>query len=101
MCNLKICPVCGYNQLNEPPFDSFGYPSYEICACCGYEYGFDDESEGLSFSEYREKWINNGFKYRDEGEKPKSWDKSMMLRQLKNIEKVNYKSRYVMGKNDF
>jgi len=99
MCNLKICPVCGYDQLKEAPFDSFGYPSYEICSCCGYEYGFDDESEGISFNEYREEWIKKGFKYRDQEEKPQDWDKDMMLEQLKNIKKVNYKSRYVMGED--
>ncbi len=32
------CPVCGYPSLQEEPFYS-----YEICPCCGVEFGFDDE----------------------------------------------------------
>lgn len=53
----KICPVCGYDQLDEGPFTPEGCPTYEICPCCGFEYGFDDESEGLTYSQFRQRWI--------------------------------------------
>jgi len=32
-------------------------------SCCGFEFGFDDESEADTFSEYRQRWINEGFPF--------------------------------------
>ena len=90
---LKICPVCGYDGLEETPYDKYGYPSYEICSCCGYEYGFQDESKGISFSEYRQKWIEDGFNFSWEKKRPSQWSLKELEEQLKNISKVNYKSR--------
>lgn len=43
----QICPVCGYDDLDEGPFTEGGYPTYEICPCCGYEFGYDDEATGF------------------------------------------------------
>ena len=34
-----ICPVCGYDGLEEPPYDETGLGNYDICPCCGYEFG--------------------------------------------------------------
>jgi len=36
------CPVCGFNELQEPPYGPHQEPSYEICPRCGFESGFDD-----------------------------------------------------------
>jgi hypothetical protein len=83
MIKMKnICPVCGYDGLEELPYDHDGNPSYEICDCCGFEFGFDDDSEGLSFEEYRKKWIEEGAKWFNPDMKPKGWD---IKRQLLNI----------------
>ena len=90
---LNICPVCGYDDLPEVPYDSYGFPTYVICPCCGYEFGFDDESKGISFSEYRDNWISNVFRFFNKKRKPKEWGETEMQRQLGNIKKVNYKSR--------
>jgi len=90
---LKICPVCGYDKLEGIPYDEYGYPMYEICSCCGFEFGFDDESEGMSFEEYRKKWIEEGFNFRWKEDKPSLWDFNTLEKQLENIKKVNYKSR--------
>lgn len=89
----NICPVCGYDKLLEAPYDKLGNPSYEICPCCNFEYGFDDDSEGYSFESYRTKWIDEGFKFSDETDQPKDWNKNNMTRQLENIKKVNFVSR--------
>jgi len=37
-----VCPVCGYPDLDEPPYDSHGSPNFGICPCCGVEFGNDD-----------------------------------------------------------
>ncbi|RST50676.1 hypothetical protein EJI01_21390 [Variovorax sp. MHTC-1] len=56
-----MCPVCGYPDLNEAPYDSFGCATYSICPCCGTEFGYDDSE--VSHSVLREKWVNGGMKW--------------------------------------
>lgn len=94
---LTICPVCGFEKLREPPYDKWGYPSYEICPCCGFEYGFDDSSKKMTFDGYREKWIKEGFTFFRKSDKPKVWTQEVLHRQLKNISKVNYKPRILLS----
>ena len=93
MESLKICPVCGYDNLSDVPYDVFGCPTYVICPCCGFEFGFDDESERQSFEEYRKRWIAEGFPFFNNKRKLRSWNHSTMEKQLENVKKVNYKSR--------
>lgn len=87
---INICPVCGFDGLQEPPFSTNGYPSQEICSCCGFQFGFDDSSEGTTYIEYRLNWINEGYKFFDTDGQPKLWNYETMLNQLKNIEKVKH-----------
>lgn len=54
------CPVCGYMYLSRPPHGSTGGASYEICPCCGIQFGYDDDDLGVSYSNWLEKWISNG-----------------------------------------
>lgn len=89
----KVCPVCGYDKLLEAPYDEFGYPSYQICNCCGFEYGFDDESEQHTFDSYRAEWIEQGFVFSSKEFQPEIWDKQKLEAQLKNIEGLPYKPR--------
>lgn len=93
MINRKICPVCGFRELEEAPYDKFGYPSYVICPCCGFEFGFDDSSRRKTFEDYREEWILDGFKFNDEELKPKDWNEGALKKQLKNLSMVDYKPR--------
>jgi hypothetical protein len=90
---LNICPVCGFDKLLEPPYSIDDCPSYEICSCCGFEYGYDDADQHYSFEGYREKWIKNGYEFTDEDDKPTGWNEQLMREQLKNTLKVNYKPR--------
>lgn len=90
---MNYCPVCGYDGLTEKPYDEFGYPTYTICSCCGYEFGFDDSSKGISFQEYQTKWISDGFKFFNKNKKPKIWNEKVLIDQLANITKVSYKPR--------
>lgn len=89
----NICPVCGYDSLEEAPYDINGNPSYTICPCCGFEFGFDDSSKGYTFTKYREKWIDKGFPFFDEEKKPSRWNKNRLLKQLKNIRRSNFNPR--------
>ena len=77
-----ICPICGYNELKNPPWGEDGKnPSYDICACCGCEFGYEDVTEE-SKKRFREKWINNGAKWFTSKKKPKDWN---LEEQLKNL----------------
>lgn len=77
-----VCPVCGYSELDEPPYDEQNNPSYEVCSCCRFEFGFDDAEKGASFENYRKKWISEGARWFLESKKPADWD---LKEQLKNI----------------
>ena len=35
----NICPVCGYDGVDEPAFDERGVGSYDICPCCACQFG--------------------------------------------------------------
>lgn len=81
-CNFYTCPVCGWNKLNKPP-----YHSYDICPCCGAEFGYSDCADGMweyyiRLQELRDKWITKKrmeFKYQGVLE---GWDP---IKQLQNI----------------
>jgi len=81
-----ICPVCGYSDLEEPPYDNSGNPSFEICDCCGFEFGFDDANNSISFDDYRKKWISEGAKWFSLDKKPRNW---VLSEQLKNISETH------------
>ena len=71
-----FCPVCGFNGLKEPPYGKQGEPSYEVCPCCGYEFGFDQSD----YAEFRKLWIDSGAKWFMQELKPRNWS---LNRQLK------------------
>lgn len=72
-----ICPVCGYDRLEEPPYIDGYIPSHDICDCCGSEFGLDD------CEEYRKKWIDMGCPWFSPESKPINWN---LNEQLKNIQ---------------
>jgi hypothetical protein len=55
---MNRCPVCGYDGLDEPAFDDDGVPSFDICDCCGTQFGYDDAT--MPHSVLREKWVAKG-----------------------------------------
>lgn len=54
---MYTCPVCGYDQLEDPPTD------YNICECCGTEFGYHDARR--SHAELRQRWITAGMPWWD------------------------------------
>ena len=93
------CPCCGYPELAsrpyrgledviatrglDPPYSKhFGDPSYEVCACCGFEFGNDDEpgtGSPSTFEEYLREWIASGCVWFSPEKMPKSWDLGSQL----------------------
>jgi rubredoxin len=82
--NYYQCPVCGYQDLSEPPYNKAGYGSYEICRACGFQFGVSDTDERFSFEEWRKKWIVEGMHWRSSARKPDDWNPKALL---KNVEK--------------
>jgi hypothetical protein len=90
-----MCPCCGFSGLKGKAYESipagvvvrggtppysvyFGMPSYEVCPCCGYEFGFDDEpgtADPQSFEQYlfECRWL-------DERRRPVDWSIANQLR---------------------
>lgn len=77
------CPVCGFDKLQEIPFDKKNNPSYEICPCCGFEFGFEGDNSKHTFNQYREQWLEEGAKWFREDAKPKDWTLKKQLENLK------------------
>lgn len=50
MSNTYTCPVCGYNQLEDPPVN------HEICPQCRTHFGYHDST--LSHATLRQRWMN-------------------------------------------
>ncbi|BCG59454.1 hypothetical protein [Paenibacillus sp. URB8-2] len=80
-----ICHVCGYPELNEPPWGINGESSsFNICPCCGFEYGYDD-CQLEAYEKNKQKWINSGAKWFDEDIKPGGWSIDTQLKNIKMI----------------
>lgn len=77
----NICPVCNYNKLFEPPYDSEGYGSDEICPCCGFQFGCDDYPDKMeSQRRWREEWIKKGCIWFSKGRPaPHQWNATEQL----------------------
>jgi hypothetical protein len=86
------CPCCGFGGLRslayeklqfpieaslEPPYSRhFGMPSFEVCPCCGFEFGNDDEpgtGDAVSFRSYLRAWIGRGARWFDPKQQPQNW----------------------------
>jgi rubredoxin len=59
---LHVCPVCGYQGLEEPPV-SDGVGSGELCDSCGYEFDGAAATDAAAYQAYRDQWVNDGMKW--------------------------------------
>ncbi len=81
MSDDLLCPVCGYpfEGTSDVPLED----SFDICSCCGFEFGFDDGINGDTYESYRDRWIANGCKWwTKRAAPPKGWNP---ISQLRNI----------------
>jgi len=81
---LYICRVCGLQQ-DDTPWGENGYtPSFNICDCCGTEFGYHDATI-QAIKKSRERWLNQGSKWFEPKSKPKDWALEEQLRQIPNL----------------
>lgn len=79
--SINHCRVCGWYMM-DPPWGEDGLtPTYEICPCCGVEFGNEDYTKESTL-EYRKKWLSNSAKWFKERMKPDNWN---LEKQMKNI----------------
>jgi len=69
------CPICGC-PFTAPVEEEELRSSYEICDCCGCEYGYSDDAL------LREYWIRSGGQWRFPEKRPKIWDMKEQLRHI-------------------
>ncbi len=67
---MFTCPVCFYNEMEDAPRD------YNICECCGTEFGSDDEEH--STEELRAHWLAQGATWFF-GTEPRGWNPYVQL----------------------
>ena len=106
-----ICPVCGWNDLEQDP----SMKTHEICPCCGTQFGYDDcpdakvltvrritaegevqeptetRSQSLLTDQQRiwewlrDQWIRDGMQFWSSRAKPDGWNAENQLRQLEKM----------------
>lgn len=83
MSKKYMCHVCGHYGFDEAPRSPEGHPSFEICMCCGFHYGYDDDAVGISDEQWREKWIKDGKTWFSTSRPPPiNWDPDLQLRDM-------------------
>jgi rRNA maturation protein Nop10 len=77
------CPVCGFDDLKEPPYSREGHGLFEICPSCGFQFGVTDDDLGISFREWRESWVAKGMPWSSIGiAAPARWNPREQLQKL-------------------
>lgn len=78
---IYSCRVCGLLQ-RDPPWGLDGHtPSFDICPCCGVEFGYEDCGKD-SVVRYRRSWLASGPIGWEPKVKPESWDLDEQLAQI-------------------
>jgi hypothetical protein len=77
-----LCPVCGYDQLCEPPRSETGGGSYEICPSCGFEFGVSDDDRGFTYEAWRAEWVRRGMPWNGQGAPPVNWNPAEQVKRV-------------------
>jgi hypothetical protein len=79
--DLFHCRVCGL-RLEEPPWGEDGRtPLFDICPCCGVEFGYGDASlKGVKA--HRGRWLEQGAPWSIPKQRPADWNLDEQLAQI-------------------
>lgn len=70
---ICFCRVCGL-RFDDPPWGLDGQsPSFDICPCCGVEFGYEDCNHA-AIRGYRDEWIRDGMNWNYKKSRPEFWD---------------------------
>jgi hypothetical protein len=59
-------------------------PSWNICSCCGCEFGYEDRQES-SMLAYRERWLSSGATWFEPKCKPAAWSLEAQLALIPTV----------------
>lgn len=80
--NKFTCPICGFNNLDKPAWDPVEKtPGFDICPCCGCEFGYDDATPQAG-ERYRLSWIKKGAEWFVPHLKPSNWNLQEQLSRI-------------------
>lgn len=79
--NDHNCRVCGLYFEDLPWGQDGRSPSYEICPCCGVEFGNEDYTVSAA-KRYRNRWISEGANWFNPKEKPKNWIREDQFKEI-------------------
>jgi len=82
--HIHQCRVCGYSNKECPWGGDGKSPTYQICPCCGVQYGVKDITPE-EIQKERKLWAKSKYKWFDSNLKPADWSSE---EQLKNIPKI-------------
>ena len=75
------CRICGLRQ-SEPPWGNDGKTaSFNICPCCGAEFGYHDATL-QAIQRYRENWLLEGAKWFEPHRKPEQWSLEKQFKEI-------------------
>jgi hypothetical protein len=75
------CRVCGLLLDTAPWGDDETTPTYEICPCCGVEFGNEDYTIESSW-DFLKQWLSTGANWFDKSERPPDWSLQSQLAQI-------------------
>lgn len=75
------CRVCGLRQRGPPWGEDGNSPTFEICDCCGVEFGYEDSTPS-STKEYRSHWLVNGAAWFQPETRPPDWNLESQLKWI-------------------
>jgi hypothetical protein len=78
-----LCRICGLRHPHPPWGDDGHAPSFEICDCCGAEFGYHDATI-QAIRNYRDRWLSEGAIWFISNEKPNEWSLEDQLKQIPN-----------------
>lgn len=82
-----ICRICGYRLKFKIWGEDGKSPSYEICPCCGVEFGNEDYTL-TSILNYRKRWIEAGCNWFLAQNKPLNWSYKAQLENVPRAYKL-------------
>jgi len=79
--NIFACRVCGL-EAGDPPWGEDGdSPTFDICDCCGVEFGYGDAS-AVGIARWRDRWIAAGAQWTRPELRPPGWSLEDQLKRL-------------------
>ncbi len=75
------CRVCGLPQADLPWGDDGRCPTYEICDCCGVEFGYEDATL-VGVKKARSDWLAKGAPWFAPEARPVNWDLEAQMRMI-------------------